>query len=57
MHLGVSTTRRWIDRKHFGRPPDHALDAVSAIRSSARTVAAVWDRDFLGCAGDLGGCG
>jgi hypothetical protein len=44
MSLGVSTTRRWIDRKEFGGHPI-TLDAVASIRRE--TVADVWARDFL----------
>jgi hypothetical protein len=45
MSLGMTTTRRWIDRRRFGDYPI-TLDRLSALR--LETVANVWTRDFLG---------
>ncbi len=45
MSLGVSTSRRWADRKFFGGVPI-TLDRVAALHKE--TTAALWTRDFVG---------
>ena len=45
MGLGTSATRRWINRNELGGHPI-TLDSLAKLRRG--TVAAVWERDFVG---------
>jgi predicted Zn-dependent peptidase len=44
MGLGVSTSRRWINSRHLG---GHPITVDSVAKLERKTLAMVWDRDFL----------
>jgi predicted Zn-dependent peptidase len=44
MSLGVSTSRRWVNSRHFG---GHPVTLDSLAKLERKTLTKVWERDFL----------